>query len=139
MNARAVDEDEQTPVDCPSSRQCCAHALPRRAPVAWASDSGLSIASCVGMTKKREPTQTDFNNTTNSEGPVASKTVARDAAGTDGKSTRGTAAALRAGAGSATKAKARTSKSKLSQKELTKRGGPGRAGTNATQAKKSAP
>jgi len=83
------------------------------------------------MTKKREPTQRGVNTTATPAKRVASK------AGS--KAERGTAAGLRAGAGSATKAKAQTSATgKQSQKELTKRGGPGRAGTSQTAQKKKA-
>lgn len=83
------------------------------------------------MTKKREPTQTDINTTTTKR-----KRVTKSGALAE----RGTAAGLRAGAGSATKAKALTSKTgKQSQKELTKRGGPGRAGASSAQAKRGTP
>jgi hypothetical protein len=84
------------------------------------------------MTKKREPTTTDINN----QAPKTKKRASKAGEPTE----RGTAAGLRSGAGSATAAKARTSRTgKLSQKELTKRGGPGRAGSSAAQAKKGAP
>lgn len=79
------------------------------------------------MTKKREPTIGGSND----QAPTKRKRASKGETGT--KSERGTAAGLRAGAGSATKAKARTSRTgKLSQKELTQRGGPGRAGTSST-------
>lgn len=81
------------------------------------------------MTKKREPTKSGANTTTAAAAKRASKTVTT--------TSRGTAAGLRAGAGTATKAKAQTSGTgKLSQKELTKRGGPGRAGSSASQNRK---
>ena len=88
------------------------------------------------MTKKREPTQQGVNTTR-----TPRKTASKTSGGTSGASERGTAAGLRAGAGSATKAKVRTSATgKQSQKELTQRGGPGRAGTTqAAQKKKGAP
>lgn len=83
------------------------------------------------MTKKREPTTTGMNNR-----PAAKRKRATKAGAT---SERGTAAGLRAGASTASKAKARTSNTgKLSQKELTKRGGPGRAGASSAQKVKGA-
>lgn len=78
------------------------------------------------MTKKREPTTTGMNN----QAPAKRKRASSVGEPTE----RGTAAGLRKGAGSATAAKAKTSRTgKLSQKELTKRGGPGRAGSSSAQ------
>ena len=80
------------------------------------------------MTKKREPTTAG----------AAERKVTKKAGG---EPTRGTAAGLRKGASTATAAKEATSATgKKSQKELTKRGGPGRAGTSGTSVtKKAAP
>jgi hypothetical protein len=81
------------------------------------------------MTKKREPTTTGMNNQ-----PAVKRKRATKATEAGEPTKRGTAAGLRAGAGTAKKAKARTSNTgKLSQKELTKRGGPGRAGESSAQ------
>ncbi|HEU4405728.1 MAG TPA: hypothetical protein VFS43_10590 [Polyangiaceae bacterium] len=58
-----------------------------------------------------------------------------DAGGQGEPTERGTAAGMRAGARSKSEAKAMTSPDgKKSQKELTKRGGPGHAGTNQKRA-----
>jgi hypothetical protein len=94
--------------------------------------SGVCLGT--GMTQKREPTRSSTNTTSKRKQRTAEPESAA------GKSTRGTAAGLRAGAGSATKAKQLTSNTgKQSQKELTKRGGPGRAGNQPGQKKAAAP